>query len=195
MSGLELTTSVVVATVSVCEPATAVAAGGALGAQALSVSADATSAAAASAIFRGYIRPTPPSGLEECYHPRRRESRRRRRVVTLFESGTTPHGANLVVGVGVCDKPPDDVEELFGRILDPVDVLHSLVVDMTVRLADRQVRRERIVEADMVAKERVGTETDVLQTHKIHAEREVIHHRLERVAGMLRRQGRVRCRF
>jgi hypothetical protein len=90
-------------------------------------------------------------------------------------------------------QPADDVEEAFGRVLQAIDVLDLLELDAAVRLTDREVRGERLVQPDVIAEEGVGAERHVLDPDEVHAVREMVHDRLQRVAWMGAGQGRVGC--
>src|SRR6266536_5232912 len=101
--------------------------------------------------------------------------------------------ADLVVRPVVGDQPADDVAEALRRVLDPVHVLDPWEPEVAARLGDRQVLGERLVQADVVAEQRVRAEGHVLDADHVDAVAEVVHHRVQvmaRVRGRQRGVGR-----
>jgi hypothetical protein len=88
----------------------------------------------------------------------------------------------------VTDEPPDHVRELRG-ILHPLDVGDRLVL---ADLPGVEVARVQHVEPHVVAEERVRPEPGVADPHQVDAVLEVVHHALERMPRVRRRDRRVR---
>ena len=62
----------------------------------------------------------------------------------------------------------------------------------TIGFADRKVRGVRIMKSDMVAVQRIWPKAHVIDSHQVANVLEVFHDRVERMAVVLRREGRVR---
>jgi hypothetical protein len=98
-------------------------------------------------------------------------------------------GAYRLVVVAVPDEPAADVGEVLGGILHPIDVRDGFEIRPAGRAQAEQVGEDP-VQLDV---EGVRAERDMLDADQIDALAEVVHDRLDRVAGMHRGQGGVRA--